>query len=314
MTTRPSQSRSARRGFTLVELLVVITVIGILVGMLAVAIIPALQRGKEAAVQFEMKQIEQSIEQFRTDKGFYPPSFEGLSFAQFKRYVDRMAPNNRESLDGRLMPWWTSIGMFIDQESSLVFWLSGTFENQQYPITGRWDGTLPATGIIAAHSFGGNDALGARKAYFDFDTGQLFGDQTDESVEYTPGGTPTEIPAALRATATGPGIILEYMQGHGRSMDMRPSMGSDLLFKYRDAESYAAAGAYYDSSGAFINPNTFQLITFGLDGAPGAIDNDGTAPDGVNAIASDLSSDGEDNLCHFANGRIRLWLIANGQQ
>jgi len=51
MTTRLSQSRSARRGFTLVELLVVIAIIGILVGMLAVAIIPALQRGKEAAIQ-----------------------------------------------------------------------------------------------------------------------------------------------------------------------------------------------------------------------------------------------------------------------
>ena len=306
MTTRPSQSRSARRGFTLVELLVVITVIGILVGMLAVAIIPALQRGKEASIQFEMKQIEQSIEQFRTDKGFYPPSFEGLTFAQFKRYVDRMAPNNRESLDGRLMPWWTSIGMFIDQESSLVFWLSGTFENQQYPITGG----APTGTIISAHGFGADPtSVGKRKSYFDFQSGQLFGDQTDESVEYTPGGTPTEIPAALRATTAVPGIILEYKQPHGKSMDTRPSAGSDLLFKYRDSESYAAAGAYHDSTGAFINPNTFQLITFGLDGARGPI----TAT-GVNASASDLSSDGEDNLCNFANGRIRLWLIANGEQ
>ena len=308
MTTRLSQSRTGSRGFTLVELLVVITVIGILVGMLAVAIIPALQRGKEFAIQAEMKQIEQSIENFRNDKNFYPPSFEGLTFAQFRSYVNQMAPNNRETADGRLMPWWDNIGQFIDQESSLVFWLSGTFENQQYPITGG----SPAGTIIAAHSFGADPpTVGARKVYYDFQTGQLFGDQTDESVEYTVGTTPTEVPAALRATAAEPGIILEYMQEHGRSMDGRPSMGSDLLFKYRDAASYAAAGAYHTgpvATPSYINPNTFQLVCFGLDGSPGA-----TNGAGVNASASDLSSEGEDNLCNFANGRIRLWLTANGQ-
>jgi len=297
MTTRLSQSRSARRGFTLVELLVVIAIIGILVGMLAVAIIPALQRGKEAAIQIEMKQIEQSIEQFRTDKGFYPPSFEGLTLAQFRSFVNRMAPNNRETSDGRLGPWWDAIGEQLDRESSLVFWLSGTFENQQYPITGGPN--AGAVAGVAAHNFGAD--VGQRKVYFDFQTGQLVGDDSDETVGNSSGA----------AVSTAPGIILEYRQEHGKS-------SGDLLFKYLDSTSYDM-GAYFDiGSNDYINPKTFQLITFGLDGERGAppapIGGTGGAMAlGICANDSDLSADGEDNLCHFANGRIRLWLIANGQ-
>jgi len=219
-----------------------------------------------------------------------------------------MAPNNRETRDGRLRPWWDAIGEHLDKESSLVFWLSGTFENQQYPITG---GSAAGT-IIAAHSFGG-DTLGPRRVYFDFQNGQFFGDTTDETVEDSSG---SEIPLALRATAAAPGVILEYMQPHGKSMGIRPSAGSDLLFKYLDSTSYPTVGAYFDVGGDdYINPKTFQLITFGLDGEPGAPPtNLGTnSTFGISASASDNSFGGEDNLCHFANGRIRLWLIANGQ-
>ena len=295
MTTRLSQSRTGSRGFTLVELLVVITVIGILVGMLAVAIIPALQRGKEFAIQTEMKQIEQSIEQFRNDKGFYPPAFEGLTFDGFRRYVNRMAPNNRETADGRLMPWWSAIGEELDKESSLVFWLSGTFENQQYPITGG-----PSAGPvanIAAHNFGAD--VGQRKVYFDFQSGQLVGNDTDETVENSSGA----------AVSTAPGIILEYKQEHGKS-------SGDLLFKYLDSTSYSAVGAYFDvGNDDYINPKTFQLVTFGLDGEsgvpPASVGTNSVL--GIDPSSSDLSPDGEDNLCNFANGRIRLWLIANGQ-
>ena len=52
-------SRLALRvGFTLVELLMVILIIGILVAMLAVAINPVLQTARETAVITEMKQLD----------------------------------------------------------------------------------------------------------------------------------------------------------------------------------------------------------------------------------------------------------------
>ncbi len=72
-----------RSGFTLTELLIVTTIIGLLVGMLAVAGGRVITTSREFAVTSEIKQMSQSIEKFKTKYGFYPPSFE-----QFKRTVN----------------------------------------------------------------------------------------------------------------------------------------------------------------------------------------------------------------------------------
>ena len=101
-----------RLGFTLVELLIVITVIGILVGLLLPAINGAMSSARELAMRTEMVQIEQAIESFRTEYGFYPPSFEQFNrtgatsltatdagsrgLQAFVRFLNRIAPNHQE--------------------------------------------------------------------------------------------------------------------------------------------------------------------------------------------------------------------------
>ena len=63
-----------RRGFTLVELLVVIVIIAILVAMLLPAINGAVRTAKVAATSSEINQLAQALAQFKSLYGVYPPS------------------------------------------------------------------------------------------------------------------------------------------------------------------------------------------------------------------------------------------------
>ena len=62
-----------RPGFTLVELLVVISIIGILAGLVVGLSKLASQKTKESRLQTEMNQIITAIDSYHADKGFYPP-------------------------------------------------------------------------------------------------------------------------------------------------------------------------------------------------------------------------------------------------
>lgn len=318
MKTNNPSYRPARPGFTLVELLVAITVIAILVGMLSAAVIPAFRRAREGAAQMEMKQIELSLENFKNQYGFYPPSFEGIHnsgttiderAAVLLRYVNRMSPNHAENTqipsgfphagEPRLFHWYEQIGRHLDQESSLVFWLSGICKNKQYPITGGRISdvmdTDPTTRLPSAHSFG-NDGI-ERDMFYEFKAGQVYGDEAEEPINVTTTG------ATINEGDPEFGYVLKYTQNYG-------PQNSDLTFKYRDAAtSYNIGGgnvAYYvgPADGSEItdplvlkdlwaNPNSFQLISFGSDGLPGT-------PGNIFGVGPK----GDDNLVNFADGRL----------
>jgi general secretion pathway protein G len=63
-----------RRGFTLVELLVVIVIVGIIVSLITVAVIKALSKGGVVALTSELRQFNTGVENFKTKFGYYPPS------------------------------------------------------------------------------------------------------------------------------------------------------------------------------------------------------------------------------------------------
>src|SRR5688572_19932039 len=62
-----------RRAFTLLELLVVIALIGLLASMVVGVSGMASRRMREARVKAELNQIVTAIEDYRGDKGSYPP-------------------------------------------------------------------------------------------------------------------------------------------------------------------------------------------------------------------------------------------------
>lgn len=64
------------KGFTLIEILVVITIIGILSSVLITAINPIAQRnkGRDAQRKADVRQIQSALEFYRSDAGSYPAS------------------------------------------------------------------------------------------------------------------------------------------------------------------------------------------------------------------------------------------------
>jgi general secretion pathway protein G len=66
------------RGFTLIELIIVITLIGILVGLGLPQFKNATRRAKEAALKENLYQMRKLINQYLVDKGKYPQSLQTL--------------------------------------------------------------------------------------------------------------------------------------------------------------------------------------------------------------------------------------------
>ena len=81
-------------------------------------------------------------------------------------------------------------------------------------------------------------------------------------------------------------------------------------FTYRSSSSYnTGGGAYHANNGGdikFINPNTFQLFTFGSDGlaAPVPLD-DSTTDEDSDGVPDSLAN--QDNITNFANGRLEAF-------
>ena len=78
---------SRERGFTLVELLVVIAMITILAAMAVVQYRNSVQRTQEATLKTNLFRMRDAIDQYYADKGKYPSSLDALVSEQYLRKI-----------------------------------------------------------------------------------------------------------------------------------------------------------------------------------------------------------------------------------
>ena len=73
-----TENRSARRGFTLVEMMVVIVIIGILAAVVAGRIMVSGDKAKAEASKAQIENVSQALDLFKLDLNKYPARLEDL--------------------------------------------------------------------------------------------------------------------------------------------------------------------------------------------------------------------------------------------
>ena len=74
----PTRSNDTEAGFTLVEIMVVVVIIGLLATVVVLNVLPSQDRARIEKARADIGRIEQAIEMFRLDMGRYPTTDEGL--------------------------------------------------------------------------------------------------------------------------------------------------------------------------------------------------------------------------------------------
>ncbi|AGC44210.1 general secretion pathway protein G [Myxococcus stipitatus DSM 14675] len=79
-TTQSQQRRRRnRRGMTLIEIMVVITILGLIAAAVGVAVIPQLEAARRDTAGLDIKNIQSALKLYYTKKGKYPDTSSGLN-------------------------------------------------------------------------------------------------------------------------------------------------------------------------------------------------------------------------------------------
>src|SRR5713101_1848349 len=77
-----------RRGMTLIEIMVVITILGLIAGAVVVAVIPRLDEAKHSRAVLDIKTIENGLKLYYAQKGRFPDTSTGLKPLVDLKFLD----------------------------------------------------------------------------------------------------------------------------------------------------------------------------------------------------------------------------------
>jgi prepilin-type N-terminal cleavage/methylation domain-containing protein len=325
--SRSSPSRRKRsplstkqRGFTLVEILVVVAIIVILMAILIPVAMGAISRARNAAIGFEISQLKTAVEQYKKDHGDYPPSMDwdpnyGANFgAQQSKWYASNAPTayayssicERHFL--RCYPKMTSAEKYkfygaiaprLDQDEALVFWLAMIANDPRQPFKNfvfNNSGVLYYAGGNDTTQLNFNDYPGSftRFVHYDFDSRRLIDSDAD--------GIPGYEAQYCKGTT--------YMYFDSRTYSF-PTINDPTSGTYyaarRVAQPYSDIVAINKGQPKFMNPTTFQIVCSGQDGDYGLVPLNASFnwanTKTFGPVLKNTNEEDMDNMADFTEGR-----------
>src|SRR5207237_8980532 len=92
---RRRRGKRSEDGFTLVELMVVLVILGLLATIVIINVVPAVDKATETRARADIEMIDQAVQRYYLDNRRYPTAAEGL--AALQPYLRRISedPWNR---------------------------------------------------------------------------------------------------------------------------------------------------------------------------------------------------------------------------
>ena len=270
-----SGTREPRRGFTLVEMLAVVVIIGILAALITAAAVMARARAKRAAIKLEIDQLDLAIVAYKARFGDYPPDFTNQDAV--KRHMARAFPKYTGEVPS--LPAG-NIGPAV----ALVYWLGGKYDGTKF-IGFSADPEDPLD-----LKDPNNPCPSRIDPFFPFNMDRIKKlPETEELVYYPDIGVPMPSNPYLYFRSR-PGGVYEPDAGQiYRSLNKAGGNNLEII-PYRDA---VADG--------WVNPKKFQILCAGLDDVFGE---DNTFRDDSGYDAPELQELGGseyDNITNFSN-------------
>jgi len=86
----------SREGFTLLEIMVVIVILGLLAALVVPKLIGRTEEAKRTQTRLQIKNLEQALQLFKLDNGFYPETEQGIEALVQAPEIGRIPKNYRK--------------------------------------------------------------------------------------------------------------------------------------------------------------------------------------------------------------------------